>query len=309
VFDVADYSLLQRQKAMASELVDPIVTVPLPATSSLIEVLTRHGQSYASDIIQEDLVPRAIAHSGLGFRWHNAAASNEMLQIVRFLTISKGGVYVHWDPLDARSPKKENARALGNRLATSHAHATINHQIYVGHAVAKLLQGTPDDKRLCFVKEEVFGITDGCPIIGVDHPVMVEMWAHPITCALCSFLFCDDQFTATLERLQETNDKNFKNYIIRKTQGCFQRWRCAGTSDAAASPAPGAAPPAPGTAPPAAGGVGGGAAATTPARKTAPEPSDDEGTASHRTRRGALPTRIEGRHQPRFWKVATYGPA
>jgi hypothetical protein len=86
-----------------------------------------------------------------------------------------------------------------------------------------------------------------------------------------------DQYTATLECLQETNDENFKNYMTRKTQGWFRHWGCAGTSDAVASPAPGAAPPAPGAAPPATGGVGNGAAATTPARETAPEPSDDEG--------------------------------
>ncbi len=101
---------------------------------------------------------------------------------------------MHWDPLQARSPKKENVRALGNRLAASHAHATTNHQIYVDQAVVKLFQGRPGDKRLCFVKEVVFGITvvkevifgitNGRPIIGVDHPVMVEMWAQPITCVV-----------------------------------------------------------------------------------------------------------------------------
>ncbi len=78
--------------------------------------------------------------------------------------------------------------------------------------------------------------------------------------------------TPTPERLQETNDENFKNYMTSKTQGWFRRWGCVGTSDTAASPAPGAAAPA-------AGGVGSGAASTTPARETAPEPSDDEGTA------------------------------
>ncbi len=54
---------------------------------------------------------------------------------------------------------------------------------------------------------------------------------------------CDDQYTATLESLQETNDENFKNYMSRKTQGWFRRWGCAGISDAAASATPGAAPP------------------------------------------------------------------
>ena len=47
---------------------------------------------------------------------------------------------------------------------------------------------TPGDKKLCFVKKEVFGITDGGPIIGADHPVLKEMFAIPIAGALCCSL-------------------------------------------------------------------------------------------------------------------------
>ena len=50
--------------------------------------------------------------------------------------------------------------------------------------VAKLFRATPNDKKLCFVKEEVFGIKDGAPIIGPDHPVMLEMFEQPIAGAL-----------------------------------------------------------------------------------------------------------------------------
>jgi hypothetical protein len=66
----------------------------------------------------------------------------------------------------------------------SHAHATRMHKLYVREAVAKLFRATPNDNKLCFVKEEVFGITDGGPIIGPDHPVMRKMFAQPITGAL-----------------------------------------------------------------------------------------------------------------------------
>jgi hypothetical protein len=60
------------------------------------------------------------------------------------------------------------------------------HKVYVREVVAKLFRATsaPDDKKLCFVKEEVFGITDRGPIIGPNHPVMLEMFAQPITDAL-----------------------------------------------------------------------------------------------------------------------------
>jgi hypothetical protein len=86
---------------------------------------------------------------------------------------------------------------------------------------------------------------------------------------------CDDQYTATLERLEETNDDAFKLYLTRKTQGWFRRWGCPRPSDAAS-----AASPAPGAAPGAAPGDGPGAGASTPAKDTAPVPSDDEGGAA-----------------------------
>jgi hypothetical protein len=68
---------------------------------------------------------------------------------------------------------------------------------------------------------------------------------------------CDQQYSATLERLQETSDDAFKLYMTRKTQGWFRRWGCPRGGDAATSPAPGAG-------------------ASTPAKDTAPVPSDDE---------------------------------
>jgi hypothetical protein len=79
-------------------------------------------------------------------------------------------------------------KTLGAKIAASHAHAAGNHRAYVSRAVQKLFQDTPDDKKLCFVKEEVFGITDGGPIIGADHPVLTEMFAIPIAGALCCSL-------------------------------------------------------------------------------------------------------------------------
>ena len=80
---------------------------------------------------------------------------------------------------------------------------------------------------------------------------------------------CDEQYTATLERLEETGDDAFKLYMTRKTQAWFRRWGCLLTTDAAASPAPGAA----------SGAAPCGTGFSTPAKDTAPEPSDDEGGA------------------------------
>jgi hypothetical protein len=92
---------------------------------------------------------------------------------------------VHWDALAARSKKVNDVKALGGKIAASHAHATRMHKIYVREAVAKLFRATPNDNKLCSVKEEVLGIPDGGPIIGPDHPAMLEMFAQPITGVLC----------------------------------------------------------------------------------------------------------------------------
>ena len=69
----------------------------------------------------------------------------------------------------------------------------------------------------------------------------------------------DEQYTATLERLEVIGDEAFKLYVTRKIQGRFRRWGCPRTSDAAASPAFGTAP--------------GGAGASTQARPPPPTPA------------------------------------
>ncbi len=129
---------------------------------------------------------------------------------------------MHWDALAARSQSlsSNNVKALGNKIAGSHAHAARNQQAYVTRAVNKLFQDTPDDKKFCFVKEEVFGITDGGPIIGADHPVMTEMFAIPIAGALCS----SSNFRGVLARCFESADRcaglagNFQSKILFETK-------------------------------------------------------------------------------------------
>ena len=114
-----DLFFSQRRKAVAA-VRTPVVSVPLPAQGGLVDVFTAMGQSYLRDI-QRDLVPRMIARSG--YRWHNAAARSEMIQILRYLTIRKGGVYIHWDAIAARSHnlRANNEKALAIKAAGSHA--------------------------------------------------------------------------------------------------------------------------------------------------------------------------------------------
>jgi hypothetical protein len=167
---------------VATAQVTAVWSVPLPAHGSIFTVFTGPSQTYIREI-QKELVPRVIAYSG--FRWQNSLCRPEMLQILQFITICKGGVYVHWDSLAVRSGKGTDVKALGGKVAASHAHATRMHKMYVRETVAKLFRASSNDNKLCFVKKEVFGIADGGPIIGPDHPAMLEMFALPITDVLC----------------------------------------------------------------------------------------------------------------------------
>jgi hypothetical protein len=175
----------QRQKAVArvrTGLNGP--SVPLPAHGTLFDVLKNNGQAFSRDI-QKTLVPRTVAAACC--RWHNSVSRDLMVQQLRQLTIEKGGVYVHWDALEALSPRQSDARAVAMTFLQSHAHAARNHWAAVAAAVFRLFFNTPNSvpvnkvlKDLNFVKEEVFGISDGRPIIDKDHPVMVETFAQDI---------------------------------------------------------------------------------------------------------------------------------
>ena len=153
------------------------VSVPLPAVGYLVDLLTSNGQTFVRGV-QRELVPRIIA--GLGYRWHNKVSRDDMIQVMRAIAMGRGGLFVHWDALDARSPKSSNAHQLGCKVAQSHAHAAKNHRDYVAGGVSALFQATPNDPALVWVKNEVFGIADGGPIIPPDHPVIQEMVAQPI---------------------------------------------------------------------------------------------------------------------------------
>ncbi len=112
--------------------------------------------------------------------WHNAVSRDLMIQILRQVTIEKGGVYVHWDALEARSQRRSNTQAVALTFNQSHAHATRKHRAAVFRLFVNTPDSVPENKILNFVKEEVFGISDGRPIIDKDHPVMVEMFDQDI---------------------------------------------------------------------------------------------------------------------------------
>jgi hypothetical protein len=155
-------------------------SVPLPAQGYLFDVLKNNGQHYSRDI-QKSLVPRMIA---AGCKWHNSVSSYILIQQLRQLTIEKGGVCVHWDALETRSPGNSNEKAVARTMAQSHAHAARNHRLLslVRFSDCLLIPPTPCPKIRSSTssRKKFFGIRDGLPIIDKDHPVMVEMFAQEI---------------------------------------------------------------------------------------------------------------------------------
>ncbi len=104
------------------------------------DVLKNNGQHYSRDK-QKSLVPRMIAAAG--YRWHNSVSCYILIQQLRQLTIAKGGVYIHWDALEAQSPGNSNAKAVARTMAQSHAHAARIHRAAVAGAVFRLFDNTP----------------------------------------------------------------------------------------------------------------------------------------------------------------------
>jgi hypothetical protein len=121
--------------------------------------------------IQECLVIQLI--SSVGYRWNNGA-SGKGIQLARNIIISKniGGFAEHYERLREQNTKSE--RQLLAKLRLSHQHALQNHRVHLRQIISELFEQTYDSK-INFIKQSVFGVDDGAPIIGRDHPVVKGM--------------------------------------------------------------------------------------------------------------------------------------
>jgi hypothetical protein len=122
--------------------------------------------------IQEHLVVRLIAK--IGYRWNNATSAGIAVQIVRDIVVNKNiaGYGELYDDLGKQNQKAE--LKMMAKLRTSHQHALANHRSYVRELISDLFEVSYDAK-INFIKESVFGVADGAPIIDMDHPVVKGM--------------------------------------------------------------------------------------------------------------------------------------
>jgi hypothetical protein len=68
----------------------------------------------------------------------------------------------------------KSERHLMAKLRLSHQHALQNHRVHLRQIISELFEQTYDSK-INFIKQSVFGVDDGAPIIGRDHPVVKGM--------------------------------------------------------------------------------------------------------------------------------------
>ena len=128
--------------------------------------------------LQPQIVPEIIAR--IGMRWWNASCATVAGSVVRNDVIKHnlGNFGSIFDELHDALPK--SLQALLRQLRISQGHAGKQHRDRVAEGVASLFHQTADPQTT-WVKEAVFGVKDGAPILSDEHPVMLELLKGPIS--------------------------------------------------------------------------------------------------------------------------------
>ena len=118
-------------------------------------------------------IPELIAR--LGIRWYAGSNKGQAASVVRTLVISDDihGMASNYDALQQRCPTAETAAVA--RLLRSGQHATRQHREKIASIVQSLFHETTD-ADLNYVKETVFGVQNGAPIMAGDHPAILALF-------------------------------------------------------------------------------------------------------------------------------------
>ena len=146
----------------------------MPAGADLLLFAKKRADGGIVNKIQPLLVPQLVSRFGL--RWHNATVNCQVASILRNIVISHdvGGYAEHYDSLRAAAPEAE--MKLVRHLRDSQAHAARNFRERIQYLVAALFNQSTDE-AVNYVKQTVFGVSNGNPILSDDHPVVVAMLA------------------------------------------------------------------------------------------------------------------------------------
>jgi hypothetical protein len=114
-----------------------------------------------------------IARSGI--RWHTAANKSVVIAVLRKYIIDNDidGLAECYDSMRERSDKSE--KQMVTKFLRSAQHAARQHREYVAWIIDRLFQPTNLEPQLVRVKEEIFGVNGGGPIIEPSHEAMREL--------------------------------------------------------------------------------------------------------------------------------------
>jgi hypothetical protein len=119
--------------------------------------------------LNANLVPQMLARHG--FRWHNAHVNPALTNLVREAIIKNNVMEPRL--YDATRSKDTEERIL-RHLRRSNAHAFAQHHLRVAQLVQTLFEETRDE-LVNKVKESVFGIPGGAPILPASHPIRTAL--------------------------------------------------------------------------------------------------------------------------------------
>ena len=132
------------------------------------------------------VTPEIIAR--IGNKWYSAVNKPYVTSMLRSLVmcINYEGYGPIYDMMRAIDSKEEGA--IATRFLRTGQHAARDHREQVAAIVARLFLQT-DDLEMEHIKQSVFGVASGAPIMAVDHPALQELFKTQ-TGALCLALQC-----------------------------------------------------------------------------------------------------------------------
>lgn len=162
----------RRSSGQSKAVEGPPPVIPQGSDLTLLKKTPKEGGIV--NAIHPILVPEIIARCGM--RWWNAHCNSEVTNVLREVVVKHnlGQFGASYDMLREAKPASE--LAVLRTLRTSHQHAAKHHHMRTAAIVAKLFRQTKDP-AVNYVKSKVFGIEDGAPILGDDHPLVQALKA------------------------------------------------------------------------------------------------------------------------------------
>lgn len=138
----------------------------------LMALTKSHKDGGIVHAIQPIIVPEIIARCGM--RWWNASSASLAGSVVRNAVIKRN--LGHFGELfdEMYSVNQASLKSVLRELRKGHQHCARIHHLRLARLIASLFEQTSED-RINYVKDKVFGVRGGAPILEHDHPVIQHL--------------------------------------------------------------------------------------------------------------------------------------